>query len=80
MTIELKVPNMACPKGFLKDTPADNRFAYGDCAKTITQAIIDIDPKASVKANPETKQVIVNTQVLESSVKEAISAAGYPPA
>ena len=64
MTIELKVPNMAC----------------GDCAKTITQAIIDIDPKASVKANPETKQVIVNTQVSESSVKEAISAAGYPPA
>ena len=64
MTIELKVPNMAC----------------GACAKTITQAVIDIDPKASVKANPETKQVIVDTKVSESSVKNAIAAAGYPPA
>ena len=64
MTIELKVPNMAC----------------GDCAKTITQAVIDIDPKASVKAEPKTKQVIVNTQASESSVRKALDAAGYPPA
>ena len=32
MTIELKVPNLACPKGY--------RFAYGACAKTITQAVL----------------------------------------
>lgn len=64
MTIQLKVPNMAC----------------GACAKTITQAVIDIDPKASVKADPKTKQVIVDTNASESSVKEAIAAAGYPPA
>ena len=63
-TIEFKVPDMAC----------------GACAKTITQAVIDIDPKASVKASPETKQVIVNTQASESSVKDAITAAGYTPA
>ena len=64
MTIELKVPNMAC----------------GACAKTITQAVIDIDPKASVKAEPKTKQVIVNTQASESEVKKALDAAGYPAA
>ena len=64
MTIELKVPDMAC----------------GACAKTITQAVIDIDPKASVKADPKTKQVIVESNASESSVREAISAAGYPPA
>ena len=64
MNIELKVPNMAC----------------GACAKTITQAVIDLDPKASVKADPKTKQVIVNTKASESSVKEAIAAAGYPSA
>ena len=64
MTIELKIPNMAC----------------GACAKTITQAVIDLDPKASVKADPKTKQVIVNTKISESSVKEAIAAAGYPAA
>lgn len=64
MTIELKVPNMAC----------------GACAKTITQAVIDIDPKASVKAEPKTKQVIINTQASESSIREALDTAGYPPA
>ena len=62
-TIEFKVPDMAC----------------GACAKTITQAVIDLDPKASVKANPETKQVTINTQTSESSVKEAIISAGYNP-
>lgn len=64
MTIELKVPNMAC----------------GACAKTITQAVIDIDPKASVKADPKSKEVIVHTQASETSVREAIAAAGYPAA
>ena len=64
MTIELKVPNMAC----------------GACAQTITQAVIDLDPKSSVKADPKTKQVIVNTKVSESSVRDAIAAAGYPAA
>ena len=71
---------MACPKEY--------RFAYGACAKTITQAVIELDPKASVKADPKTKQVIVNTKVSESSVKNAhreadlfeIAAAGYPAA
>ncbi|WP_319420924.1 heavy-metal-associated domain-containing protein [Pleurocapsa sp. FMAR1] len=62
--IQLKVPNMAC----------------GACAKTITQAVIDIDPKASVRADPKTKQVTVESNADESSVREAIAAAGYPPA
>ena len=63
MTLQLKVPNMAC----------------GACAETITKAVLKIDPKASVKADPKTKQVTVETQANESSVKEAIAAAGYPP-
>ena len=48
--------------------------------KLLLSVIIDLDPKASVKADPKTKQVIVNTQAAESSVKEAIAAAGYPAA
>ena len=55
-------------------------MACGACAKTITQAVIELDPKASVKADPKTKQVIVNTKVSESSIKDAIAAAGYPAA
>ncbi len=64
MTIELKVPNMAC----------------GACAKTITQALINIDPRATVKVDPKTKKVTVESNASESSVREAIAAAGYPAA
>jgi copper chaperone len=64
MTIELKVPDMAC----------------GACAETITKAVLKVDPKASVKADPKTKQVTVETQASLTSVKEAITSAGYNPA
>jgi copper chaperone len=64
MTIQLKIPNMAC----------------GACGKTITEAVLSVDPKASVKADPKSKQVVVNTEASESSVREAVAAAGYPPA
>ncbi|MGV2828818.1 heavy-metal-associated domain-containing protein [Myxosarcina sp. GI1(2024)] len=64
MTIQLKVPNMACDA----------------CGKTITEAIHSVDPNASVEADPKSKQVTVETQVSESSVREAIAAAGYPAA
>jgi len=64
MTIELKVSNMAC----------------GACGKTITKAVREIDPEASVQTDPKTKQLIVDSNASESSVREAIAAAGYPAA
>ena len=64
MTIQLKVPNMAC----------------GACGKTITQAVQSIDSTAEVQTDPKTKQVTVKSNASESSVREAIAAAGYPPA
>lgn len=64
MAIELKVPNMACSA----------------CAETITKAVQSIDPTAEVQADPQTKQVMVESSVSESSVREAIAAAGYPSA
>ena len=64
MTIELTVPNMAC----------------GACGKTITKAIQSIDPEAEVQTDPKTKRVTVESNASESSVREAIAAAGYPPA
>ena len=64
MTIELKVPNMAC----------------GACGKTITKAVREIDPQAEVQTDPKTKQVIVDSNASESSIREAIAAAGYPAA
>lgn len=64
MTIELKVPGMAC----------------GGCGKTITKAIQSVDPGADVQTDPKSKQVKVETQAQESSIREAIAAAGYPAA
>ena len=64
MTIELRVPGMAC----------------GGCGKTISKAIQSVDPSADVQADPKSKQVKVETQVKESSIREAIAAAGYPAA
>lgn len=63
MTIELKVPDMACDA----------------CAKTITEALQALDPAVEVKAEIETKQVTVETQASESSVRKAIASAGYSP-
>ena len=64
MTIELKVPNMAC----------------GACGKTITKAVREIDPQAEVQTDPKTKQVIVDSNASLTSIREAIAAAGYPAA
>lgn len=64
MTIQLKVPGMAC----------------GGCGKTITKAVQSVDPTAEVQTDPKTKQVTVESNASESSVREAIAAAGYPAA
>jgi len=64
MTIELKVPDMAC----------------GACADSITEAIHNLDSQATVQADTKTKQVTIETEVSPSSVIKAIADAGYSPA
>ncbi len=64
MTLELKVPSMACSA----------------CVETIYQAVTAIDPKAKVEADTKTKVVQVETQQPETKVREAIANAGYPVA
>lgn len=61
MTLQFNVPNMACSA----------------CSDTITQAVRAIDPTAKVEADPKTKQVTIETQQPEATVKNAIVAAGY---
>lgn len=61
MTLQLKVPNMACSA----------------CGETITKAIQAVDPTAKVEADPKTKLVRIETQTTEAAVQEAITAAGY---
>jgi copper chaperone len=64
MTINLTVPNMSCPV----------------CANNITKALQNVDIDARVQADPATKLVSVETQASETAIKEALTAAGYPPA
>lgn len=61
MTLQLKVPNMACSA----------------CSETITKAIKTVDPTATVQADPKTKLVNIETQASEAGITEAITAAGY---
>lgn len=61
MTLEFKVPNMACAA----------------CVTTITNAVTAINSTAKVEADPKTKQVKIETQQPETAVKQAIIAAGY---
>ncbi len=64
MTIKLTVPGMACSA----------------CANNITNAVKAIDANANVEADPKTKLVNVDTQASETAIKQALVAAGYPPA
>lgn len=64
MTLQLKVPKMACSA----------------CVNTITKAVKTIDTNATVQADPKTKIVSVETQASETAIKKAIAAVGYPAA
>ncbi|XHX77165.1 MAG: heavy-metal-associated domain-containing protein [Stenomitos frigidus ULC029] len=61
MTLEFKVPDMMCSA----------------CVATISAAVTTIDPTATIAADPKTKQVTIDTQQPEATVKAAIVAAGY---
>lgn len=61
MTLQLKVPNMACSA----------------CGDTITKAIKAIDPAATVQTDSKTKLVEVDTQASETEISQAITEAGY---
>lgn len=61
MTLQVKVPNMACSA----------------CGDTITKAIKAVDATATVSADPKTKLVNIETDASEAVVKQAIRNAGY---
>jgi copper chaperone len=63
MTLQFKVPNMACSA----------------CGDTITKAIKAIDPAATVQTDTDskTKLVEVDTQASEAAIAQAITEAGY---
>ncbi|NJL22750.1 MAG: heavy-metal-associated domain-containing protein [Leptolyngbyaceae cyanobacterium SM1_3_5] len=64
MTVQLKVPNLACPA----------------CANTVTTAIKSVDANAAIEADAKTKVVNTATQVSQAEIEAAIAAVGYPAA
>lgn len=61
MTIELKVPSIACE----------------GCAETITKAIKNNEPNAEVNVNVNTKIVTVETNASEDKIKLIITEVGH---
>lgn len=61
MTMTLKVPSIKCE----------------DCADTITKEIKVHDADANVRVDIEKKTVEVDTEMSESSVKQAITITGH---
>ncbi len=61
MTLQLKVPNMACSA----------------CSDTITKAIQAVDPTATVQADTKTKLIEIDTQATEAAIRDAVTTAGY---
>jgi copper chaperone len=64
MTLQLKVPKIACSA----------------CVNTVTKAVTAVDPTAKVEADTKTKMVNIETQKSEAEIRDAIADAGYPAA
>lgn len=61
MSLQLTVSNIACSA----------------CGDTLTKALKAIDPAATIQDGSKTKQVNVETQAAETTIKQAITEAGY---
>jgi copper chaperone len=61
MTVTLKVPTMVCEA----------------CVETVSNAIITHEPQAKIDVNLDTKEVTVNTEASEESVRQMIVATGH---
>ena len=61
MTINLKVPSMVCD----------------GCVTTVKEAIMTQEPQAKVDIDLDTKQVTVETEASEASIRQMIVAAGH---
>lgn len=62
--ITLKVPDMTC----------------GHCARSVTSAIVALDPSATVQVDLASKKVVIDSLVVTAAGSAAaLSAAGFPP-
>lgn len=62
--IQFSIPSMSC----------------GHCAKAVTEAVQEVDPKAKVEVNLDTKLVQVSSTAERQKIIESLADAGYAPA
>jgi copper chaperone len=62
--IEFSIPAMSC----------------GHCAKAVTEAVHEVDPKAQVQVDLASKKVQVQTEAERGRLVAALAEAGYAPA
>lgn len=60
--MQLRIDNMTC----------------GGCARSVTGAIVSLDPAAKVQIELSTRMVEVETSASESEIRRVLGAAGYP--
>jgi len=49
----------------------------GGCAKSVTKALLRVDPKARIETDPPTREVSVDSGMDEDAFLSALSEAGY---
>ncbi|MGH8085857.1 MAG: heavy-metal-associated domain-containing protein [Lysobacter sp.] len=56
------IPNMTC----------------GGCAKSVTKALLSVDPQARIETDPPTRDVRVDSALDKSAFLAVLDEAGYP--
>lgn len=60
--LHFTIPNMTC----------------GGCAKSVTRALLSVDPHARIDTDPPKRAVRVDSTFDESAFRAALNEAGYP--
>lgn len=60
--LHFTIPNMTC----------------GGCAKSVTRALLSVDPHARIDTDPPARAVRVDSTFDESAFRAALNEAGYP--
>ncbi|MGE7955616.1 heavy-metal-associated domain-containing protein [Pseudomonas sp. NPDC089530] len=60
--LRFHIPNMTC----------------GGCAKSVTRALLSVDPQARIETDPPTREVRVESTLDANALRSVLSEAGYP--
>jgi copper chaperone len=55
-----------------------SNMTCGGCAKSVTKALLSVDPQARIETDPPTREVRVESALDESAFLAVLSEAGYP--